>query len=374
MKKLLTVLVAACLIVVFACAEETTPKYITAQEGEPYAIQIRSLEGDKSVGIHGIESEPVARSFADFRDVFIGFIRKNWEAEAAFSEAVWSDGAFVHICDMGDVVLRVYTAGAQDDAQFIRAQVTDGTPDDAFDVQVVAGAAFWAAAQYSEAGKMVMQIVFIEDHSEDWFADEPSTIWSENGYALTYGRTATGMAYGDIVFSEEIPVKGGYLSLDEEEDGDIHSGLTVPLFLQRMQSLIDEGPFSGQIAVPELPKEKKQDSAGEHYEIIWDDCGLNLYTAKGSDLVTGAALYSLSRDTVSMCMHTFYVYLAAAGQDAESLLLMPALVGGSGTWPEMTKLNPYCVMNGVALQCTEENMLFMKVPKAIIYGATPAED
>ena len=71
---------------------------------------------------------------------------------------------------------------------------------------------------------------------------------------------------------------------------------------------------------------------------------------------------------------TFYVYLAAAGQDAESLLLMPALVGGSGTWPEMTKLNPYCVMNGVALQCTEENMLFMKVPKAIIYGATPAED
>ena len=49
MKKLLTVLVAACLIVVFACAEETTPKYITAQEGEPYAIQIRSLEGDKSV-------------------------------------------------------------------------------------------------------------------------------------------------------------------------------------------------------------------------------------------------------------------------------------------------------------------------------------
>ena len=107
---------------------------------------------------------------------------------------------------------------------------------------------------------------------------------------------------------------------------------------------------------------------------MWDDCGLNLYTAKGSDLVTGAALYSLSRDTVSMCMHTFYVYLAAAGQDAESLLLMPALVGGSGTWPEMTKLNPYCVMNGVALQCTEENMLFMKVPKAIIYGATPAED
>ena len=67
MKKLLTVLVAACLIVVFACAEETTPKYTTAQEGEPYAIQIRSLEGDKSVGIHGIESEPVARSFADLQ-------------------------------------------------------------------------------------------------------------------------------------------------------------------------------------------------------------------------------------------------------------------------------------------------------------------
>lgn len=30
MKKLLTVLVAACLVAAFACAEETTPKYITA--------------------------------------------------------------------------------------------------------------------------------------------------------------------------------------------------------------------------------------------------------------------------------------------------------------------------------------------------------
>ena len=75
---------------------------------------------------------------------------------------------------------------------------------------MLTGAAYWAAARYGDFGKYVMQIVFGEDHTDDWFETEPISIWLENGFLLQYGTNDAGYPYGEISFTEDLEVTGGY--------------------------------------------------------------------------------------------------------------------------------------------------------------------
>ena len=91
--------------------EEAGNKLIYAEEGQASAMQIRSLESDDAVGIIGVESEPVQRRWEDFASVFTRFMKKNWDEDIAFSDAVWSNGCWLHLCDFGYVTMQVFTTG-----------------------------------------------------------------------------------------------------------------------------------------------------------------------------------------------------------------------------------------------------------------------
>jgi len=72
-------------------------------------MQIRSLESNAVVGILGVESESRQRRWEDFSTIFTNFVKKNWDADAQFSDAIWSDGCWLHLTDMGSVTLRAET-------------------------------------------------------------------------------------------------------------------------------------------------------------------------------------------------------------------------------------------------------------------------
>ena len=173
LKRIMIFLLALLMILSSAQAEQVQEKLIEAQEGEFYAMQIRFLECDAVVGILGVESEPVQRSWADFARVFSTFMKKNFGEDVMFSPAIWTNGEWLYLFDAGYVIMRVSVTDDTEDALIRQVKLTGMELECASDVQVLTAAAYWAAAQFGEYGKYIMQIVFMEDHTEDWFTKEP---------------------------------------------------------------------------------------------------------------------------------------------------------------------------------------------------------
>ena len=92
LKKMLSLLLALCFAFSIGIAEEQKQTLIEAEEGVTTALQIRSLESDRAVGILGVESDPQQRRWKDFSDVFTSFVKKNWNVDVVFSDALWSNG------------------------------------------------------------------------------------------------------------------------------------------------------------------------------------------------------------------------------------------------------------------------------------------
>ena len=350
-------------------AEEQKQKLIEAQEGETAAMQIRSLESDAVVGILGVESEPQQRRWEDFSTVFTHFVKKNWDEDVQFSDAIWSNGRWLHLLDMDSVTLQAETTDDTADGLIREVTLTGFAKECAPDVQVLTGAAYWAAAQYGEYGKYVMQIVFMEDHSGDWFTDEPLNIWIENGYQLAYGLNDMECPCGRITFAEDLPTVGGYAPFDPEGMENIQPGQTVEDLLERLKAAAKSGPMSGYITAPVLPETWQDVMNGRMYQIVWDDCALLLYTDGEGASLRSATLSCMSGDTVSACMHLFPLYDAIVHPDTDELPLLSCITGGHGTWEDMCALQPFCVMDGVMLQCDMQEIGGNELPVAYICGA-----
>ena len=369
LRKLPFFLMIALLMFSSALSEEEAPKFIEAQAGQTAAMQIRSLESDAVAGILGVESEPQQRRWEDFSTVFTNFVKKNWNVDVVLSDAVWSNGCWLHLADMDSVVLRVETADGTSDGLIREVTLTGFQEECAPDVQVLTGAAYWAAAQYGEYGKYVMQIVFMEDHSEDWFKKELFPIWTENGYQLAYGLNEMGCPYGRITFSEDLPTVGGYALFDPEGMENIQPEQTVEGMLKRLKAAAESGPLKGFITAPVLPEEWQNVMKGRMYQIVWDDCALLLYTDGEGKNLRSATLACMSGDTVSACMHLFPLYDAIVNPDTDEQALLSCITGGHGTWEDMCALNPFCVMDGVMLQCDVQGIGGNELPIAFICGA-----
>ena len=370
LKKIISILLLSALLFSAAAAEQDQPHLIEAQEGETTAMQIRSLESDAAVGILGVESDPQQRRWEDFATVFTVFVKKNWDADVQFSDAIWSNGRWMHLADMGSVVLRVDTTDETPDGLLQEVRVCGLQKNYASDVQVITAAAYWAAAQYGAYGKYVMQIVFMEDHDEDWFTKEPAKIWIENGYQLSFSLNDMDCPLGRIAFAEDLPTAGGYAPFDPKGLNNIPMERTVESLLDKLTKDAENGPFSGMISAPAPYKDWEKDSSGASFiGLKWDDCMLMIYTDAGKTQVHSVALSCMSGDTVSACLHLFPLYSAIASPDEDIFSLLSLITGGHGTWEDMCALNPFCVINGVMLQCDVQKIDGDELPIAYIGGA-----
>jgi len=369
LKKLISMLALFALLLSAAAAEQDQPRLIEAEAGETAAMQIRSLESDAAVGILGVESEPQQRRWEDFSTVFTIFVKKNWDEDVQFSDAVWSNGRWLHFLDMGYVTIQVETTDNTADGLIREVTLTGFVKECIPDVQVLTGAAYWAAAQYGEYGKYVMQIVFMEDHAQDWFTKEPLPLWIENGYQLAYGLNDRDRPYGRITFAEDLPIAGGYVPFDPDGMESIHPEQSVEGLLARLKAAAENGPMSSFVTAPVLPETWQNAMDGRMYQIKWDDCTLILYTDGKGEILRIATLSCLSGDTVSACMHLFPLYDAIVRPDTDEQAFLPCITGGHGAWEDMCALSPFCVMDGVMLQCDVQTIGENELPVAYICGA-----
>ncbi|MBE5787272.1 MAG: hypothetical protein E7324_06995 [Clostridiales bacterium] len=373
LKRLLCILLMLCLTPL-ALGEEaqTQPQFIYAQEGQPSALQISSLEGDQSVKILGIESEPVQRTWADFSQTFTTFLKKNWDVDVAFSDAIWSDGRWIRIFDAGYVIIHAVTTDDTDEG-LVKEILLYGTEMDAGpDVQVLSGACLWAAARYSKQTQaFLLQLLMYEDHTEDWCTEEPTNIWVENGFQLSFGRTEMGYPLGRVAYTEELEIQGGYATMGDDVP-NIQPVYPLEQMWQKLCQDAEIGPLSGYLSVPVLPDAYDVLDGGRVYQVEWDDCYIVLYTDADGAYLQSAMLACMSGDTVSACAHFYPLYNAIAAPEEDLMPLTSTVMGGHGTWTEMSALFPLCVVNGVAVQCIEEEIQEGYVlPVVYIYGATP---
>ena len=127
--------------------------------------------------------------------------------------------------------------------------------------------------------------------------------------------------------------------------------------------------MSGYITAPVLPETWQDVMNGRMYQIVWDDCALLLYTDGEGASLRSATLSCMSGDTVSACMHLFPLYDAIVHPDTDELPLLSCITGGHGTWEDMCALQPFCVMDGVMLQCDMQEIGGRELPIAYICGA-----
>lgn len=360
---ILIVALAACLSL--ASAENaTSPKLIEAENGEPAAMQIRSLESDQAVGILGVESEPVPCTWSDFNSTLSKL------EGITFSPAYWSDGCWVRLFDSYDLVIRVYVTDESDDALIRSVIVNTPGKDGASDVQAVTAIAYAAAAHVGTYGTYTVRIVLSEDHSEDWFTATPIRIWTENGYTLTYGQTnGLALPYGEVRFTEEMDVSGGYMPL-EDDYVFLPEGKSPAALMETLTEQATGGPLASMLSEPVWPETYETEEDGRVYLMEWDDCLTVIFTDEAGENLRVVSLMSMSGDTNSMCFHLYPLFVAVAGGPVEDMTLVSAFIGGNGTWDDMCELAPYCVMNGVQLQCSLVDMgNGMELPMADICGA-----
>ena len=360
---ILIVALAACLSL--ASAENaTSPKLIEAENGEPAAMQIRSLESDQAVGILGVESEPVPCTWSDFNSMLSKL------EGITFSPAYWSDGCWVRLFDSYDLVIRVYVTDESDDALIRSVIVNTPGKDGASDVQAVTAIAYAAAAHVGTYGTYTVRIVLSEDHSEDWFTATPIRIWTENGYTLTYCQTnGHALPYGEVRFTEEMDVSGGYMPL-EDDYVFLPEGKSPAALMETLTEQATGGPLASMLSEPVWPETYETEEDGRVYLMEWDDCLTVIFTDEAGENLRVVSLMSMSGDTNSMCFHLYPLFVAVAGGPVEDMTLVSAFIGGNGTWDDMCELAPYCVMNGVQLQCSLVDMgNGMELPMADICGA-----
>ncbi len=355
MKRIICVLVAimmCCMTVVSAVADDVAvPRFIEAKEGTTAAMQISSLDDGRSIGIIGIESEPVPCTWNDFYTA----MSEQFEG-IEFSPAYWSDGCWVHLLDTYSLVIRVYTTSETDDGLVQSVWVNTPYADGAVDVQVVTTCAFYAAARPGTYGSYAVSIALEEDHSADWFTEQPIQIWEENGFAFSFCQTDNfGLPCGTVKYSEQMPVSGGYLPL-EDEYYYLPDGISLADLIDRLAEQATSGPLASMLTAPVMPNKYDTDEDGRIYSVEWDDCLVVLYTDGTGENVQVVNVVSMSGDTNSMCVHLYPLYIAVSGGQMEDLMLISAFVGGNGTWDDMSKLEPYCVINGVLLQCSSFSM------------------
>ncbi len=368
---LLAVMLMCCMPFIPAQGEEAAaPKLIEAQGGEPAAMQIRSLETNEAVGIIGVESDPMPCTWREFSTTMAGMLEG-----VSFSPAFWSDGSWVHLTDSYDLVIRVYTTDETDEGLIQSVWVNTPSSEGTGDVQAVATLAYYAAAQPGMYGTYIVQIALAEDHSTDWFTDEPVRIWTENGYTLSFRQTESfGLPCGTVQFAEPMTVSGGFLPLDEYYV-DLPEGKSPAALIEALTEQAAGGPLASWLTVPVLPDTFETKDDGRAYFMTWDDCLVIFYTDETGENLQVVNLFSMSGDTNSMCLHLYPLYISVAGRQAEDMMLISAFLGGNGTWDDMSRLEPYSVMNGVQLRCSWADMGDgNELPMAEICGAEPREE
>ena len=213
-----------------------------------HADCIAVMDDGKVVGIIGVESEPMPCTWKDF----CAAMNEQFE-DIPFTPAYWSDSRWVHLVSTYDLVIRIYTTDATDDGLVQSILVNTPYADGAEDVQIVTACAFHAVAQPGTYGSYAVSIALEEEHSDDWFTEQPIQIWMENGYAFSFCQTDNfRLPCGMVEYLEQMQVSGGYLPL-EDEYYYLPDGISTSDLIDELSAQANSGPLASWLSAPVLP-------------------------------------------------------------------------------------------------------------------------
>lgn len=327
-------------------------KLITGPSAESSAVQV-----------YGVESAPQKCTYADFRSTFTRFMQKNFGCDASFVGPFYSDGYWVYIMHDGASCMRVKAAGKAEDAPIQEIDIT-ADAENAGDLAVLCAAGMFSAAKCGQMGQYVLNLLIFDQTAG--FFDQNIDFWRENGFQLSMGKDAFGMAFGKIRFSEALPVEDPIII-----NWDNLTPLPQPLTPDALgEAIARRSPMLGMEA-PVFPEAYEESMGYQIYSFLWEDCAVVLSKNGETGHVKHLMIASTTGDTNSLWGRALLLYFAAVQAQDEEVVPLSLLTGGSGGWDILCAMNPYVCLRGTALRCFADEETGM--PYAIICGASEAE-
>lgn len=320
---------------------------------------------DGSVWVEGVAGDPVPCTYDSFETAFVRQIKADYDIDVELEEAVYSDGAWVHVMPGDSSWVLVRTAGPELEA-LITSITAAGTSGNEGDVLALSAVAMAAAAKCGQMGTWSMELLTLEGEPEGYFKQEPWSYWFENGFDLSF-RSQGNYMYGNIVYQRTVPVTSGYIVPKEDQKvlPDIKNGPTPEEFVSRVNAYVSYFGFDELT----LQEPEKLDGTTWARKADWCQCVVMVLSNEKDGPASGVVISNYSDDTNYAWGASFLSFLAVTGTPFSQALPLSLLCGGRGTWDDLTAMQPFAVVNGVMLQCD----VAQDHPLAYIFAAEPEE-
>ena len=358
----LALLLAAGLVT--GCAEEAP-----ALPGWDSSKLINETLEDGTVAVLGVESEPQAARWNTYepalREGMAGLYLVESPEVFDIQGPFYSDGSEVYVFPINEGMIRIYTRGAEKDAQVekVVVSVPDGLLDEEEASYYVTEIAYVAWCTLSEVSPMGQSIVSLACYEPMDFAGARAPWWTENGWELSFGTDGFNL-FASMEWTGEFEKEAeAFVSLApfSEPLPALPGELTAEEFLGRFNSLA----FMFGIGAEE--PQPAEDFAGLSVSLGGEDrlC-LELSDPDRPERVTAVRIECPSGDTVVAYGALLAALYGTGTADTDELYLIMCLTGTSGSWNMLCELTPYVRVNGAV---AEAALSADDHPVAVVYGA-----
>lgn len=365
MKTLITWLLTLCVLLTCAGSAEGASQeqliFAPSDDNASPGLQISGKDqdgNDVTRNIIGVVSEPVPRAYSLFFESYQGILSTVFNAESWLSNYAYSNGAWARAESFGRCCVVVYTSGESALDEVIHISVT-GDAQSANMVLALAAACMMSAGNVGQMGTAAMYALMMDSAPARYF-ENPVDVWLENGYQLSFGTDDMGVLYGNITYTQDLPVKSGYLPLDPDALISLSNNLSLKQFGERLAAFC---PTFG-LTAPEIPDTYDVESDARVYRFYWDDCAVVL-SASDAPYIAHIALASVSENTSSLWLRAMLMYNAVTDAPITDFEWIALLAGSGGGWQRLTELSPYAVYRDAMLSCVTSG----DMPCALITGA-----
>ena len=345
-------------------AQDSQERLITSpysETGETLGLIISSMDGDDSVQVYGVESDPAPCTYQGFSETFIRFMEKNFEYPVKLTGPYFSDGYWAYMMMDGQNRIVVKTNG--DTPEALIAEILVLSDPEYSDAAAILGAAcMHSAAKCGQYGQYAMDLLFYGQGVEDYM-QYGCDYWRENGFLLSFDTNEYGFPRAKIIYQENVQTP---------PPADFQTDYIVPLengpTLTAFSAYLNQYASWLMLEAPVPPDAWGMQEGYQMYGFYWEDCAVILLADPESDQLAHLTIASLSGDTTSLWGRTCLLYAAAVQAPEEDFYPPMMLTGGSGGWDLLSSMQPYVYWQGAVLQCMEDDALD-GAPYAIICGA-----
>ena len=326
---------------------------------------VTSTGEDGSTQLEGIAGDPVPCTYGSFERLLVKNMAK-FDVQCKLTDAVYSNGSWVHVMVGDGFWLLAKATGPQEDALVTNIRVV-GYPDAAGDVLFIASMSMAVTAKCGQIGLGIMYLLMGDNEPENFFSKEPYRYWYESGFDMILGSQGE-YSYASIEYQLPLETQLTYETLGMEDASVAMVENAIPL--ADLISMMDAyGAFFG--LSPIVFKEPVDIGYGVWISMAeWAGCFVSALSIEKGGPIGSVVVTGYSGDTNYAWAASMGAFMAVSGIPKEEILPYTFFSGERGTWDDLCLMKPYAVVNGVMLQCFVEE----DTPVAYICAAVEAEN